>query len=197
MAGHGPVVGLGGPFADHHHVLDMPGPAIAAAGAAPGPAGAQAAGQLAAQLTPALHVQRLVDSLVAHSHHGIAWVLDPQPAGDLHRRPPFVQPAGDLGGQLRTCQLRRLGPPCLLAGALMRPPCPVPATAAVGGHLPRHRGDRLAQPSSDSGERLPGMQAQGDLLAVGQGQSPRSGPPAIVADRAPGCMPHDQRDALM
>ena len=48
-------------------------------------AGAQAAGQLPAQLAPALHVQRLVDGLVAHMHHGIARELDPQPAGDLHR----------------------------------------------------------------------------------------------------------------
>jgi hypothetical protein len=101
VAGHGPVPGLGGTFADHHHVLDVPGPAVAAAGAAPGPARAQAPGQLPAQLAAALHVQRLVDGLVAHMHHGIARELDPQPTGDLHRRPPFVQPAGDLGRQLR------------------------------------------------------------------------------------------------
>ena len=71
------------------------------------------------------------------------------------------------GGQLRAGQLGSLGPPGLLAGPLMRPPRPVSA-AAVGGHLPGHRRDRLAQPGRDRGERLPGMQAQGDLLPVGQ-----------------------------
>jgi len=56
VAGHGPVGGLGGAFADHHHVLDAPGVLAVAAGAAPGPPGAQAASQLPAQLTAALDV---------------------------------------------------------------------------------------------------------------------------------------------
>ena len=79
----------------------------------------------------------------------------------------------------------------------MRPPRPVLVPAAVGGHLPRHRRDRLAQPGRDRGERLPGMQAQGDLLPVGQRQPPRPGHPAIAADRPPRSMAHDQRHPLM
>jgi hypothetical protein len=197
VPGHRPVRGLGGPVADHHHALDLPGVLAAAAGTAPGPAGAQAAGQLAAQLAAALHVQRLVDGLVAHMHHGIAWVLDPQPGRDLHRRPPSGQPGRDLGGQLRTGQLGRLGPPGLLASALMRPPRPVPTAAAVGGHLPRHGGDRLAQPGGDRGERLPGVQAERDFLPVGHRQPPRAGHPAIVADRPLRGMAHDQRHPLV
>ena len=56
----------------------------------------------------------------------------------------------------------------------MRPPRPVLAAAALGGNLPRHRGRRFPQPASNHGERLPGMQAQGDLLPVGHRQ-PRAG----------------------
>ena len=89
-----------------------------------------------------------------------------------------------------------LGPPGLLAGALMRPPRPVPAAAAVRGDLPRHRRGRLAQPGRDHGERLAGMQTEGDLLPVGQRQPPRPGHPAVVADRPPRGAAHDQRDAL-
>jgi hypothetical protein len=82
---HGPVGGLGGAFADHHHVLDPAGVFQPVPGAAFRPAGTQAAGQLAAQLTAALHEQGLVDGLVAHPHHGIACELDPQPGRDLLR----------------------------------------------------------------------------------------------------------------
>jgi hypothetical protein len=83
VARHGPVRGLGRALADHHHVAEPSSVVTASAGTAPGPAGAQAAGQLAAQLTATLHIQRLVDGLVAHPHHGIARELDAQPSGDL------------------------------------------------------------------------------------------------------------------
>ena len=79
----------------------------------------------------------------------------------------------------------------------MRPPRPVSAAAAVGGHLPRHRGRRLPQPRGDHGEQLPGMQAHGDLLPVGHRQPPRPRHPPIRMHRPPRGMPHDQRDALM
>jgi hypothetical protein len=54
-------------------------------------------------------------------------------------------------------QLRGLGPPGPLAGALVSPPRPVGRPAAVGGDLPRHRGGRLPQPGGDHGEGLSGM----------------------------------------
>jgi hypothetical protein len=69
MAGHGPVLRLGRTFADHHHVPDLAGVLIAAAGTALGPPGAQAAGQLAAELAAALHIQRLVDSVRTVGHN--------------------------------------------------------------------------------------------------------------------------------
>src|SRR6185437_3745098 len=63
VAGHGPVGGLGGPFADADQAGD-PGPAgvVARAGAAlAGPAAAQRLVDLGAQAALALHEQRLVD----------------------------------------------------------------------------------------------------------------------------------------
>ena len=71
------------------------------------------------------------------------------------------------------------------------------AAAAVGACLPRHRGDRLARPRRDHGERFPGMHAQGDLLPVGDRQPPRAGHPPIPANRPPRGVTRDQRDALM
>ena len=88
MPGHRPVGGLGGPVADHHHVLELPGAGM------PGPpwpahrpARPQAGGQLPAQSAPALHIQRLVDRLVGHPH--LALVGEPRGQGvaDLPRRP--------------------------------------------------------------------------------------------------------------
>src|SRR4051812_49922153 len=59
-----------------------------------GPPGAQAGGQLAAQRPAALHVQRLVDSLVADPHGLILGEVEPQAAGDLLRAPRPGPPAG-------------------------------------------------------------------------------------------------------
>src|SRR6185312_14356372 len=42
-----------------------------------------------------------------------------------------------------------------------------------------------------------GTQADADLLPVGQGQPPRPGQPAIMADRPPRGLPHHQCHALM
>ncbi len=80
-------------------------------------------------------------------------------------------------------ELRDLGAGSL-TGALMCPPRPVSAVAAVAGHLPRHRGRRLAQPDRDHGERLTGVQAEADLFPVGQFQPSRSRDPPVLPDRA-------------
>ena len=78
VPGHGPVLDLGGPLADHDHARDPAlGSRSGACGAALGPPAAQAASQLTAQLTPALDEQRLVDRLVAHLHHRIIGELEP------------------------------------------------------------------------------------------------------------------------
>ena len=70
VAGHGPVLDLGGTLGDHHHVADL---ALArrlalSLGAAHGPALAQTAKELLAQGSSALHEQRHVDGLVRHPH---------------------------------------------------------------------------------------------------------------------------------
>ena len=46
--------------------------------------------------TAALHEQRLVDRLVRHPHHRIVGDVEPQPPGDLLRRPPLLEPVLDL-----------------------------------------------------------------------------------------------------
>jgi hypothetical protein len=176
---------------------DLPGVLIPAAGTALSPAGAQAAGQLAAQLAAALHIQRLVDGLVAHPHHGIVRELGAQPPGDLHRRPPLGQPAAGLGGQPGTGELAGLGTAGLLAGRLMRPPRPVAVAAAVHSNFPRDRRHGLAQLPGDHRERLPGMQAQRDLFPVSQRQPARPGRPRIPRHWPARRVPHDQRHALM
>jgi hypothetical protein len=54
MAGDRPVLGLGGPLADHHRGVDdaaLPAGIGSAMRFAPGPAGPQRPGQLAAQFT--------------------------------------------------------------------------------------------------------------------------------------------------
>ena len=61
----------------------------------------------------------------------------------------------------------------------MSAPGAVVIPAAVGGHLPRHRGDGLAEPACDGGEGLVGPKAQADLLPVGQGEPPRSWLPTV------------------
>src|SRR5215212_7534152 len=51
------------------------------------PPGAQAGRQLAAQRAAVLHVQRLVDGLVADAHRPVVGKVEPQAAGDLFRAP--------------------------------------------------------------------------------------------------------------
>src|SRR3954469_16552945 len=77
------------------------------------PPGPQAGGQLAPQRAAPLHVQRLVDGLVADAHRLIARKVVPQPAGNLLGAP-------------------RLAPPAML-------PAPMPATLP-GHHRPATRG---------------------------------------------------------
>ena len=89
MAGHGPVVRLGRALADEDLVGDERlAPALRACARHPQcPAGPQACGQLALQRTPALHVERLVDRLVADAHAPVIRVVEPQTLSDLLRAP--------------------------------------------------------------------------------------------------------------
>ena len=152
MAGHGPVGGLGGPLADHHHVAKLAGVCAATPRAALGPPGPQTAGQLPAQLAAALHLQGLVDGSVAHPHHGMASKLDPQPSRDLHRRPPLGRPAADPLGQRPMCQLRGLGPPGLLAGRVGGPATPGSGLGRRWRRPPATPWRSPSQPGGDRGE---------------------------------------------
>jgi hypothetical protein len=67
MARDRPVLGLGGPLADHHRgVADaaLPAGIGSAVRFAADPAGPQRPGQFAAQFTASLHVEGLIDGLV-------------------------------------------------------------------------------------------------------------------------------------
>src|SRR4051794_41009977 len=96
VARHGPIGRLGRTLADQDLGRDAgPAPFAAARPRHPqGPPGAQAGGQLAAQRPAALHVQGLVDSLVADPHGLIVGEVEPQAAGDLLRAPRPGPPAG-------------------------------------------------------------------------------------------------------
>ena len=64
VAGHGSVIDVGGPLGNHDHVRDLAPRVDAALVPALGAASAQTVVQFPAQLTAALHIQRLVDRLV-------------------------------------------------------------------------------------------------------------------------------------
>ena len=139
MPGHGPVVGLGGPLADH----DLRGDELLAApaGACPRhaqrPSGAQASGQLAAQRAAALDVERLVDRLVRDPHRLIIGEVDPQPVGDLLRA-PRRGPAAVLPAAVATTDPAHLraGTGCPSGRSTARAAGPARTRAAVvGGEL--------------------------------------------------------------
>ena len=103
------------------------------------PAGAQAGGPAAAQLTAALNGQRPGRSSRGSPASSDRLRLIRNRAEICARRPPGLQPPGDLRGEPRARELgdlRAMGP---LTGTLMCPPRPVPRAAAVTSHLPRHR----------------------------------------------------------
>ena len=89
VPGDGAVLGLGGPFADHHLGGDVrPGLALGpGARDAQRPAGAQTGDQLALERAAALDVERLVDRLVADPHGLIIGEVDLEPVRDLLRAP--------------------------------------------------------------------------------------------------------------
>jgi hypothetical protein len=61
--------------------------------------------------------------------------VHPQPVRDLLRRPPLLQPLGDLVGQSGAGQLERLGPSGSGPGTLVRSPGPVVASTTVSPGL--------------------------------------------------------------
>ena len=112
---------------------------------APGPAAAQVAGQLLAQRPAGLHEQRQVDRLVRHPHLRVVGIARRQPTRDLLRRPAQLQLALH---HLRS-RGHRPASPASDDAPPQRPPVsgdsPIPASPAVGRHLPTHR--RRCRPS--------------------------------------------------
>jgi hypothetical protein len=82
VPGHGPVLGFGGPLAQHVVGADVTLRAVAGAfsGFAQGSPGAKARHQLTLERAPALDVERLVDRLVADTHVLIMGEVNDQPS---------------------------------------------------------------------------------------------------------------------
>jgi hypothetical protein len=113
-----PVVGFGGPLADHHLAGDVAAGLLAGASTrhAQRPAGTQARDQLALERTATLDVERLVDRLVRDPHRLIIGEIDRQSVGDLlrapGRRPPAILTAGfvaTLPRRIRAQHRRSIG----------------------------------------------------------------------------------------
>src|SRR5262249_39563469 len=89
MARDGPVLGLGGTFADQHVFGDMR-PCLLPVAHPRNPqraSGPHAGGHLSLERTPALDIEGLVDRLMADPHRIIIREVDFEPVGDLLRAP--------------------------------------------------------------------------------------------------------------
>ena len=116
MAGHGPVGDLGGPFVDHDHRFAKartpasPLAARAAHGAAP----SQRLGEILSQFARALHVDGLVDRLVACSHGFIIGEVEEHAPADLFGAPVAFQSGGHVSraGRCRVGSCAAWAPAC-------------------------------------------------------------------------------------
>ncbi len=156
MSGHGPVLDLGGSFADHHLRGDM-GPG-GLAGSGPRnpqrPPRAQARDQLALERTPAFDVERLVDGLVADAHGLIIGEIDTQPVRDLLGTPALHPAAVPTMRLVAALPFRALRPQGATAGRPNRAREPLSHIAAkpiVAGELrlPRTTSAPLCVPLRD------------------------------------------------
>ena len=171
--GDGPVLDLGGPFADHHHRVGEPVGALVglSVGFAAGPAGAQRCPELAAQLAAALDVERLVDRLVAHAHALVVWVVQHEPVRDLLRGQLALQALLHLRTQrVVGDQLRLLGSRPGSRSTAMGLMGQVAACDAALLELARDRGDVLADPGRDRSQGHLVDQPIGDCQPVIQRQ---------------------------
>jgi hypothetical protein len=114
--------------------------------------GAQMCGQFPLQGSARLHVERLVDRLVADLHRRVVGELHPQHVTDLLRRPLLAdQPIGDERAQ-RTVhgQLRRLGSSGPVLGPALGGQRSIRVVdVAVTGDLSRDRRMVTTEPSTD------------------------------------------------
>ena len=189
MARHGAVCGLRRARADHDlgRYEGFAPAAQARSRQAQRSSGAQACGEFALQRATALHVERLVDGLVADAHGLVLGEVEPESAGDLLRapslRPPSVLPAPGppaLPGHARPADLlaawrgNPAGEPILHIVAQPRVHCQLRRLRTTGGPIrmplrgrgpvleaPASRGRVAAQLTRDRGGRPP--EPAGDL----------------------------------
>ena len=160
VAGHGTVSDFRGPIRDHDLVRDLTSSFEAPSRPPFGPPGTQAPGELVAELTPALHEQRLVDRLVRDRHARIVAEIEAEPPDDLLRREQPLEiglhPLTQRGVDRQLRRLRSTSPPPRLFRGHHRP---IGDPAAVGVHLTTDRRTMPAQPRSDlprTTSRVPG-----------------------------------------
>ncbi len=194
VAGDRAVGCLRGPLADRNGVDDF---ALAAVGTTrrPRPAdrarAAQVREQLPLQRASRLDEQGEVDRFVRHPHSLVVGEREPQPAGDLRRRPVLPQLRRHQIAQDRIAgELASLWSPRTLPGAPIGLGGPVPASAAMAIELTGDRRRRSAEPRCDPSRRVAGRDPARDLLSFLERQR-KSAPaplarsdPAVLANRA-------------
>ncbi len=154
--------------------------------------------QVSAQPATGLHVQRLVDRLVAHPAivvRGIAGLLGPQHVGDQLGRPAVVHPRLDPSTQLRVLELEGLGSPTRHHGLEVRHRRDV---AAVRHRLrsTSRQMHRLVPPQPGADHRVAvASGARTRYPPLGQAQEPATHHrPEIPAGREPPTRAADGRD---
>ena len=165
VAGHGAVLDLRRPLADHDH--GVPEARLALVAGRPGTAGGAARSELPLDVAPEpalrLDVDGLVYGFVASVHGIIIGELAAKPAGNLLGRPMPVELLLDRAPQPRVVDLARLRPFEAAGRELLRAvgavaarrPCVRPDLAADGGWAP-------AQSRGYGSDGIAGAQAVGD-----------------------------------
>src|ERR1700730_2982477 len=108
---------------------------------------------------PGLNEQTAIDRLVRHPERLVLGVVEPEPPGDLLRRPVALQKPRDHSPQLRVCgQLTRLGSQCPTPGLSIRGRSAIAAQTTVAGNLPADRGGSAAHTAGNHTQRAPNYQ---------------------------------------
>src|ERR1700689_1884082 len=121
------------------------------------------------QHAPGLNEQTAIDRLVRHPERLVLGVVEPQPPGDLLRRPVALQKPRDDSPQLRVCgQLTRLGPQRPMPGLSIRGRRAVAASTTVASNLPADRGGSPTHAAGNNPQRASVHQPSGNLLPLDQ-----------------------------
>ena len=162
VAGHGPVVGLGGPFGDVDHPHDLrPRRRHPASWSASGTPCTQARGEFFAQLTFGLDEDRLVDRLMRHPPLWLVGMVPAQPLGRSVRvttswcaTARHLRPTATAGSRSTTAWVagRRLGPVLGQKGAIALPAAAASISRPI---VPRCRPNRRPITASDSPRSIP------------------------------------------